>query len=142
LFFRRPNVLLEWLAEPKRPLHAVDCQESYGYSRPLMEQLAGAPIPERVNVGLCGLRGNDLDWEEMEAWCASLIAREKTSYYLEQALVAMFVARRQPCTVAPASDYITRPDRDEVIAPQAVMHHYVAASKRWYFRYGWRHVAC
>jgi hypothetical protein len=141
LFFRRPDAVLDWLAAPARPLHAVDCQESYGYSRPLMERLAGAPIPPLVNVGLCGLRGGDLDWDEIEAWCAGLIAREKTNYYLEQALVAMLAARRQPCAVLPASDYVTLPSRAETLAPQAVMHHYVAASKRWYFRYGWRRVA-
>lgn len=140
LFFRRPDFLLDWLSAPDRPLHAVDCTESYGYSRPLLEQLAGAPIPPLVNVGLCGLRSDSLDWEELEHWCATLIARERTSYYLEQALVAMLAAR-QPCAVAPAADYITLPDRNEVRQPRAVMHHYVDTAKRWYFRHGWRHVA-
>jgi hypothetical protein len=138
LFHRRPDFLLAWLAAPDRPLHAVDCEESYGYSRALMERLAGAPIPPLVNVGLCGLRSDDLDWAELESWCAELIGRERTNYYLEQALVAMLVARRQPCAVAPARDYVTCPGRAETQAPTAVMHHYVAASKRWYFRYGWR----
>ncbi len=138
LFFRRPAFLLDWCAAPDRPLHAVDCEESYGYSRALMERLAGAPIPPRVNVGLCGLRSETLNWPELEAWCAELIAREKTSYYLEQALVAMLAARAQRCAVAPAADYVTKPDRAEVLAPRAVMHHYVAESKRWYFRHGWR----
>ena len=138
LFFRRPGFLIDWCAAPDRPLHAVDCEESYGYSRALMERLAGAPIPPLVNVGLCGLRSESLDWHELEAWCAELIAREKTSYYLEQALVAMLVARTQPCAVAPGADYVTKPDRAEGMAPRAVMHHYVAESKRWYFRHGWR----
>jgi hypothetical protein len=138
LFFRRPGFLLDWLAAPDRPLHAVDCEESYGYSRTLMARLAGAPIPPLVNVGLCGLRSESLDWPEIEAWCAELIAREKTSYYLEQALVAMLVARAPQRAVAPAADYLTKPDRAEGVAPSAVMHHYVAESKRWYFRAGWR----
>ena len=41
LFFRRPDFLVSWLTAPTRPLHAVDFTESYGYSRPLLEQLAG-----------------------------------------------------------------------------------------------------
>ncbi len=139
LFFRRPDLLLRWLRAPDQPLHAVDCAESYGYSRPLLERLAGASLPPLVNVGLCGLRSDALDWLELEAWCAELIAREKTNYYLEQALVAMLAAR-QSCLVAPASDYITRPGRGDVLKPTAVMHHYVASSKRWYFRHGWRAV--
>lgn len=138
LFFRRPGFLLDWLAAPDRPLHAVDCEESYGYSRALMERLAGAPIPPLVNVGLCGLMSESLNWLEIEAWCAELIARERTSYYLEQALVAMLAARAQPCAIAPAADYVTKPGRTEGLAPRAVMHHYVAESKRWYFRHGWR----
>lgn len=138
LFFRRPTLLLSWLLAPDRPLHAIDCTESYGYSRALMERLAGAPVPPLVNVGLCGLRSDTLDWDELEAWTAEMHRLEKTNYYLEQALVAMLAAR-QPCTVAPAADYITLPSREEVITPTAVMHHYVATAKRWYFRTGWRH---
>ena len=138
IFFRRPDFLLAWLQAPDRVLHAVDCEESYGYSRALMERLAGAPIPPLVNVGLCGLRSESLDWSELEAWCVELIAREKTSYYLEQALVAMLAARVQPCAIAPAADYVTKPDLAEGRHPRAVMHHYVAEAKRSYFRHGWR----
>jgi hypothetical protein len=141
LFFRRPDFLLRWFALPDRPLHAVDCTESYGYSRARMERLAGAPIPPLVNVGLCGLRGDALNWEELESWCAELIAAEKTNYFLEQALVAMLMARESRRAIAPAGDYITLPPRAEVEQPRAVMHHYVAESKRWYFRSGWRHLA-
>jgi hypothetical protein len=137
LFFRRPDVLLRWLLAPTAPLHAVDALESYGYSRPLMERLAGAPIPPLVNVGLCGLRSDDLDWELIERWCGELIRRERLSYYLEQALVAMLVARAGRGTAAPASDYVTMPSRTEVRSPTAVMHHYVAQSKVGYFREAW-----
>jgi len=137
LFFRHPQFLADWLAAPDRPLHAVDCETSYGYSRPLMNQLAGAPVADRVNVGLTGLNGSQLDWERLEHWCATLIARERTSYYLEQALIAMLVAGR-PCAIAPAADYVTLPLLPEARACRAVMHHYVANSKRWYFQENWR----
>jgi len=140
LFFRRPSLLLDWMRSPSDMLHALDCVESYGYDRTLMGKLAGAPIPGLVNSGLCGLRGNHLDWDELEAWCAELIAREGPHYYLEQALVAMLAARRPARTIAPAADYVTWPSPAEVHAPRAVMHHYVADSKRGYFREGWRHV--
>jgi hypothetical protein len=139
LFFRRPDVLLDWQSSPDSPLHAIDCKESYGYSRTLMAELAGAPIAPLVNVGLCGLRNEDLNWEQIEHWCAALIARERTNYFLEQALVAMLVAGKRSI-VAPRNDYITMPTRTEVERPKAIMHHYVDTSKRWYFRSGWRHV--
>jgi len=139
LFFHRPNLLLDWTDQPRHPLHAVDCATSYGYSRPLMHELAGAPVADLVNVGLTGLDGGGLDWERLESWCRTLIAREGTSYYLEQALIAMQLAGK-PCAVAPAGDYVTLPEIPEVRDCRAVMHHYVAHSKRWYFQRNWRRV--
>ena len=139
LFFRRPDLILDWLAAPDRPFHAVDCIESYGYSRPLLQSLVPAPLPSLLNVGLCGLRSEEIDWEKLEFWSARLIAAEHTNYFLEQALVALLVAGR-PCAIAPAADYITLPSRSEVEHPTGVMQHYVDNSKRWYFRSGWRHI--
>lgn len=139
LFFREPREILDWLAQPASLLHAIDCQECYGYSRPLLERLAGAPLPERVNVGICGLRSDTLDWERIERWIAELHRAEGTNYYLEQALVAMLAARTPHQSLSP-TDYVTLPARSEVEEPRAVMHHYVDTSKRWYYRYGWRHV--
>jgi hypothetical protein len=138
LFFRRPGFLLDWLDAPSLPLHAVDCETSYGYSRPLLNELAPSPVAELVNVGLIGLDGGALDWEKIEYHCRVLIERERPHYFLEQALGALIVAGR-PCAVAPAADYVTFPRPPEALACQAVMHHYVATSKRWYFQKNWRH---
>jgi len=140
LFFRRPDLLISWFSHPAGPLHAIDCEEAYGYSRPLMERLAGVPIPAKINVGLAAMRSETINWEELEAWCTELIAQEKTNYYLEQAVVAMMMARHPHRVVLPADDYITLPAAAEVEHPSAVMHHYVATSKRWYYRTGWRHI--
>jgi len=137
LFFRPPAVLLDWLRQPTRPLHAVDFETSYGYPRPWLEDLAGGPVAERVNVGLVGLRSDALDWERLEHWCRTLIERAGTHYYLEQALVAMLLSGRE-CTVAPAEDYVTLPRPPEARDCRAIMHHYVAGSKRWYFQHNWR----
>jgi hypothetical protein len=52
----------------------------------------------------------------------------------------MLAAHDPARVVAPAEDYITRPTRRQVAAAAGTMHHYVAGSKRWYFRDGWRHV--
>ncbi|HEY4302454.1 MAG TPA: glycosyl transferase family 2 [Candidatus Didemnitutus sp.] len=139
LFFRPPTLLLDWAARPERPFHAVDCETSYGYSRALMTSLAGGPIAERVNVGLIGLDSSRLDWDRLESWCQTLLTREGPNYYLEQALVAMLLVRTE-CVVAPAGDYVTLPEPPEAIACRAVMHHYVAHSKRWYFQSSWRKV--
>ena len=138
LFFRQPNFLLDWLAAPDRPLHAVDSETSYGYPLELMAQLAGHQLAELVNVGLCGLRSEALDWDRLEHWCRVLIERHGPHYFLEQALVAMLVAGQRGA-VAPAAEYLTCPQPPEADERRAVMHHYVADSKRWYFQRNWRH---
>jgi hypothetical protein len=139
LFFRRPGFVLDWLAAPDRPLHAVDIATAYGYPAGLLTEVTGAPVPERVNVGLTGLKSEELDWEKIEHWCDRLIGATGTHYYLEQALVAMLVTGRA-CAVTPEHDYLTLPRPPEATECRAVMHHYVADSKQWYFRHNWRRV--
>lgn len=137
LFFREPALLKGWCDAPGAPLHAVDVMSSYGYKRQALDRLAGTPLSELVNVGLCGLDSAALDWPRIEHWCRSLIESEGKSYYLEQALVAMLLAGKK-CAVAPAADYVTLPQLPEARDCRAVMHHYVAESKRWYFQFNWR----
>ena len=139
LFFQPPTLLLDWLRSPQTPCHMVDVDTAYGYSDALMRKLAGVAIPSRVNVGICGLQSESLDWDELEFWCRTLIEREGTHYYQEQAMTAMLMAR-YPCIVAPATEYQVMPSQTEVMQPNAILHHYVADSKAGYFRYGWRHV--
>lgn len=137
LFFRKPTRVLDWLDDPGMPLHAVDREESYGYPRDIMESLCGFPIPEKLNVGLCGLKSDDIDWQQLEFWTRSLVEAYGTHYYLEQALVAMLVAGRDSC-VLDLNDYVTGPELPEARRCEAVMHHYVAESKKWYFRENWK----
>jgi hypothetical protein len=141
LFFRPPTLLLKWLRSPQQPCHMIDTETAYGYPQSLMESLAGFPVKERLNVGICGLNSDNIDWEQLEYWCKTLIEQQGTHYYLEQALIAMLMADK-PCIVASEEDYIVLPHQAEVRQPQAVMHHYVADSKSSYFRYGWKQVLC
>jgi hypothetical protein len=140
LFFGQPVELLKWFEKPEDILCATDITESYGYSRTLMEQLAGAPIPSKINVGITGLQSEVLDWERIEWWCRELIAREKTNYYLEQALVAMLCASRS-FTQLGLSRYITGPRDEQVLSGAGVMQHYVDLSKKEFFRRAWRQFA-
>ncbi len=137
LFFGRPVELLQWFDAPETILCATDVTESYGYSRPLMEGLAGGVIPEKINVGITGLLSEALEWEKLEHWCRELITREKTNYYLEQALVAMLCAGR-PSTQLGLARYVTGPTAEQVLANDGVMQHYVDLSKKEYFRSAWR----
>ncbi|MBE9031018.1 glycosyl transferase [filamentous cyanobacterium LEGE 11480] len=140
LFFRRPDFLVNWLEAPQQPCYMVDVETAYGYSDKLMRELAGAKIPEAINVGICGLQSDAIDWAELEYWCKTMIESEGTNYYQEQAMAAMLMARADS-QVAPKQDYILMPGQGEARNPQGVMHHYVADSKPWYFHYGWKHIA-
>lgn len=139
LFMAPPTALLDWLeGEGERPLlHMQDCMESYGYSRPLLERLAGVVLPVRLNVGICGLASEQLDWDLLEHWSATLLAEEGTSYFLEQALVAMLAAR-VPAHRVDAEQYITLPTSRQIHSGAGVLQHYVASSKAGYFRQAWR----
>jgi hypothetical protein len=140
LFFRRPDFLLDWLRDPRRPAHMTDVAQCYGYPAAVLGGLAGADLAERVNVGVVGLQSDAIDWDRLEAWCRTLLERHGSHYLLEQGLTAMLLAGRA-CDEAPEADYVALPPRDEVLRPRAVMHHYVAESKAWYFRHGWRTAA-
>lgn len=137
LFFRRPDRLMDWLAAPNVPLVGIDCVESYGYPRVLLERLTRAPLPAEINVGICGLKSDALDWDLIEHWISELHREQGTHYYLEQALVAMLLSGHEYMAV-PASEYRTNPSAHELRSPHAVMYHYVAQAKRGYFRQEWK----
>jgi hypothetical protein len=139
LFFRSPTALLKWAVAPDRPCHMIDAERAYGYSKLLMRELGGCEEPDRVNVGICGLRSERIRWEALDFWCRATIEREGVSYLQEQALTALLLAG-QPAIRLPADDYRVRPSASEGRNPTAVLHHYVAESKRAFFQYGWRRV--
>jgi hypothetical protein len=138
LFFRHPDALHAWFSDP----HAMFMQDiitAYGYSRTLMEELASRPLPNRINAGLYAIHGPSVDWERVEYWCRTEIEREGVHYLQPQSLIALLLT----CAGAkalPAEDYVVLPSLAEGRAPTAVLHHYVAHSKRSYFQHGWRHV--
>ena len=139
LFFAEPTEMLDWWDQrgSDELCLMTDCEESYGYSRPLMEKLTGATIPKLLNVGVCGSSSDSMDWEKLEHWSASLLEAEGTSYYLEQALVAM-MASTQSHRVMPSESYITFPDRDTVLNKGSILQHYVSDSKPSYFGDAWK----
>ena len=118
----------------------LDVHDAYGYPATTLAELAGRSVPACVNVGVCGFRSDTIDWEQLEAWTAQLLARHGTSYYLEQALVALLATATDPLRLSRA-DYLLMPDIAECQHPTAALHHYVDLAKRGYFRHAWRHVA-
>ncbi len=139
LFFEKPVELLDWLRNPAQAIHLIDTESHYGYSLKLMQELAGAAIPEKINVGVTGLLSENLNWQELEKWCEALLEREGSHYLQEQALIAMLMAKTQALAL-PAARYRVQPTEEEVQQAQSALQHYVAESKPWYFRYGWKKI--
>jgi hypothetical protein len=137
LFFRQPTLLSQWLAKPDRAIHMTDVVRAYGYELDLLAELAGRPVPDLVNTGILGLRSEAVDWERLERQCRVLVERAGTHYYQEQALAALHLADH-PHSALPRSDYLVLPVPPEALECRAVVHHYVAGSKSWYFRHNWR----
>jgi hypothetical protein len=138
LFFRRPSALLDWLQAPELPLHMQDVHDAYGYPRSSLAALTSGRFPGKLNVGICGFRSESIDWNFLEHCAKTLIQRHGTSYYLEQALVALLASTRETLNL-PAGDYRLLPNEDECRRPTSALHHYVDLSKRGYFRHAWRH---
>ena len=137
LFFRRPTALIDWIVNPARPIYMQDVTTAYGYTPALLDELAGTTVPERVNVGLYSAEGRTIDWPRVEYWCAEQLAREGAHYFQEQALVATLLAGTGASPL-PEADYVVMPSNGEGETPTAILHHYVAQSKRSYYRHGWR----
>jgi len=137
LFCKEPNEIISWLNHPDKPLHMVDCEESYGYSRTLMSRLAGQDVPELLNVGIIGLKSSAIDWKALENWVAELEAQEGKTYYLEQALTAMLIGQAK-ADVLPPEKYIVNPRAEAIDAKEGTMHHYVDLSKEGYYKKAWK----
>lgn len=138
LFFARPAEIIAWLRGEGPMLLMRDVETSYGHSIPVLSELAGAPVEERLNVGVTGLESDAIDWAQLEAWWAALIARDGASYFDEQALIAMLAALLRTYTVLPESAYLCLPRGEEIERPAAILQHYVASAKWPYFARSWR----
>lgn len=138
LFWKQPEEIIAWLRFSEKPVHMQDCEESYGYSRTLMESLSGHPVPKLLNVGVIGLNSDTLPWKDLEQWITELERKEGTSYYLEQALSAMLVARGD-AIVLPPKHYVVNPPPGTGSGP-AKLCHYVDLSKKEYFQTEWKKI--
>lgn len=139
LFFHPPNELMEHLEKGERPLFQKDCWESYGYSRSLCESLTGRNLPKALNIGVFSLRGDQIDWDEVEEWTSQMIALEGYRYNITQCTVAM-IASRLDITVLDANQYRVYPDVTNLPDTTSALQHYVADSKPYYFGEAWRGV--
>ncbi len=139
LFFRKPQFLIDYLRQPESPCYMVDIDTHYGYSPQLRYRLVDSPIPEAVNIGIFGLKSDEVDFDQLQKWLQIMVKEEGSSYNITQGLSSLIFAGRD-CEVAPPGEYVVLPSLEEGKSPSATLHHYVAESKRAYFQHGWRHI--
>jgi hypothetical protein len=139
LFWEEPIELKHWFQQQNLPVHMVDCTESYGYSRMLMETLCGTEVPEKLNAGIAALQSSSINWVALEHWVTQLEEREGASYFLEQALTAMLLGET-PALVLPADKYVVNPAVEGVTGFAGTLHHYVDLSKEVYLKKAWQKI--
>lgn len=140
LFYKNPEWLIRWLEAPEAVLHITEGQSSYGYTPGLMKELCGREITPCVNVGVVGLKSEEIDWDALERWGEELEAREGASYFLEQALTAMIISKNDSVK-EDKGNYIVHPqNKNDVIQRKGALHHYVGLSKEWYYKIAWKSI--
>lgn len=132
LFWKKPTEVIEWLKNPTKPFYILDVSNAYGYPLQEMEKLCHTTLPQKMNVGLVGLKSEDIDFDLLEQWAKILETNFGKSYYLEQALTAMLVGDLE-CKIASPQEYIVYPSQKQVENKVGTLHHYVDVSKKWYF---------
>ncbi|HTN00150.1 MAG TPA: hypothetical protein VL088_15440 [Pedobacter sp.] len=137
LFWNEPIEIINWLKQPRGCLYMLDCEESYGYDRSLMQALCGFQIPELMNVGAFGLNSSIINWDNLEQWSKKLEEEQGASYFLEQALSAMLIANEEN-TILNNEEYIVNPSGDINNLAEDKLHHYVDLSKQFYFETAWK----
>lgn len=136
LFYERPDELDQYFKSPSA-IYIQDVSDAYGYSNKLMCELAEGPVLSKVNVGLYAFDRGLIDWDAEERWCAKQLQIEGTSYLQEQGITAIELTKQSARPLSSAR-YIVMPNSKEGRSPTAILHHYVAHSKRTYFQQGWR----
>ena len=138
LFFAQPRVMLDYIAQP-RAFHMVDIAPAYGVPHQDLEDLAETTVHPKINVGLCHLPSAAIDWDFVEYCAADLLARRGFTYYLEQALTAILLARLKAAPL-PAEDYVVYPDLAIARSAEAAAIHYVDDSRAFYYDFAWQQV--
>jgi hypothetical protein len=139
LFFQKPDFLIDYLRHPEKPCFMVDIDTAYGYSPQLRYRLADGPIPDAANIGIFGLKSDEVDFDRLQHWLHVMIEEEGTSYNITQGLSSLIFSGYD-CTVFPPDEFVVFPSLAEGRSPSVTLHHYVAESKRSYFQHGWKHV--
>jgi len=144
LFVKKPAELMKWLYEnADRREHAFgifDVMRSYGYTNDEINAVYPPGVVRNINSGLYAIHSEEIDFDLVENLLKGFECGYGPNYYQEQLITAIILERSKGLHIAPQSDFIVMPSKEQTINQHGVLHHYVAESKEWYFKAGWRQI--
>lgn len=136
LFFNRP-LAIETFVQKAQWFYMTDAQSAYSAPREFLSFLAGSPAPERVNSGLTLMQSEKIDWGELELWARALLRQSGSSYYSEQTLVALLMAKHGGLPLPP-EEYTVFPSIEKCLSGTGTALHYVDTSRWMFYALGWK----
>jgi len=141
LFLSKPAAFLKWLNEnylDKETAFAIkDITQNYGYSDEVIKKVYNGYVPECLNAGFYAIHSETVDFNLIEALIRKLETGPGSSYYMEQFITAVLLGQYQKLFVAPQTEYIVFPSKEQIEHQSGVFHHYVDVSKEGYFKESW-----
>jgi hypothetical protein len=139
LFFKKPDLLLDWLRNPAGEYHMHEPGDSGAYvdSREILAQQLGLTPPAGVNTGILALDDSAFDWPALEALARRFTPAQRRHIWAEQTLTACHLAAR-PSRPLPAADYRVCTSRRDLAGAPPILRHYVYKAKMPYLQREWR----
>lgn len=97
-FFEYPAALLDAVKDLNHPsVFNKDIDTAYMTDKPLLDEMCGKELPERINAGLSVLNTSAIDFLQLEQWLKELKHRNVNiiMHRIEQSLVAMLCTRSE-----------------------------------------------
>lgn len=142
LFVSKPVEFLDWLDsqddQKKGAFCIQDVRRSYGYTDAEILQVWPPSVKNNINSGMYAFYSEQFDLRFVEDMIRKFENSFGSQYFLEQLITAIMLEQNQHLFVAPRSEYIVLPDREQVAAQLGTLHHFVNESKALYFFEGWR----
>jgi hypothetical protein len=137
LFFRRPQALIDWMANPAHECYMSQSGDALAADRMSLEKTLGITLLPGVNSGIVAIHDDAVDWDDLERAAAALTEDHRRHWWAEQTLIAYHVSRRNARPL-PVADYRLCNSRADLIGPLPVLRHYVHKAKAPYAAAEWR----
>lgn len=141
IFFNRPTEFLDWLYMERDMDHAFsiqDVQRSYGYSDVQIMEVSSIPLKNNINSGMYAIFSERMHLPFIERIAYDFEKKYGSQYYIEQLITAIILERSGELFIAPKSEYIVLPTKEQITNKAGKLQHFVNESKELYFKEAWK----